>query len=304
MGCHYDCPRGGRWLLTMCQMYMIYSMKCLSSYHNNSDPWKLDDKEWGLLSPILATTRQNSQGGRPRSVDDRRAAEACLFRHYRSLAPNYRAFGWNELPKSIKVSPATANRRFREWSQSGAWVKFWHALQKLRAGRQPLQSVQTLIGELERAYAFFNVHCFESALPMDVLITVERLQKCQGLFRADRNGRGWIAISTRVLNRGAEEPLHTLLHEMVHLRNRVVGLPDCHRGHHNRHFRDTAALVGLDCQSGPHGYAQTVPTRHARKVFARFRALDVFAWPWDQTEKTTTADFPPSHGSRPKRIDS
>lgn len=240
-----------------------------------------------MLSPLLLTDRKTGGRGRPRSASDRHAAEACLFRYYHSLAPQYRAFGWNQLPKKSKVSAATANRRFREWNEEGTWVAFWHRFRKLRLARIGLQKVESpvkaLLREFERAYAFFNAHLFDNVLPATVLITVELSRRFLGQFRADAGGRFWIAISTRALNGDVEESLHALLHEMVHLRNRHVGLPDCHYGYHNRHFRDSAALVGLACKQGEYGYAVTIPNERARKVFARFRPKEVFTWPWGKT---------------------
>jgi hypothetical protein len=41
---------------------------------------------------------------------------------------------------------------------------------------------------------------------------------------------------------------HTMIHEMVHYANAHVGLRDCNANHyHNRHFKELAEEVGLDC---------------------------------------------------------
>ena len=93
------------------------------------EPWKLTDAEWEELGNLLMKAQSPvSSRGRPRLENDRHAAEACLFHHYRSLAASYRSFGWNQLPKEFGVSPSTANRRYREWSADGSWEDFWHAL--------------------------------------------------------------------------------------------------------------------------------------------------------------------------------
>ena len=262
------------------------------SYHNSGGgfAWRLSHTEWARLSPLLA--RERTTRGRPRELDDRHAAQACLFRYHHSLAPRYRAFGWNQLPKTIGVSPATANRRFREWNKSGAWVRFWKKLNQLRNGTLKIESprspVKAILQELERAYAFFNARLFDNVLPLDVIITIEPSGTFLGQCRTDKAGRHWIAISTGAVASGTEETLHTILHEMVHLRNRRLGIPDCHRGYHNRHFRDAAALVGLGCKQGRLGYAQTIVGRQARIAFAKFRAGDVFTWQWGVTADAAT----------------
>ena len=40
------------------------------------------------------------------------------------------------------VYPSTANRRFREWTASGAWSRFWQAVLDLRRAAHPELSVQ------------------------------------------------------------------------------------------------------------------------------------------------------------------
>jgi hypothetical protein len=111
--------------------------------------------------------------------------------------------------------------------------------------------VQATVAELERAYSFFNVQLFGNALPSEVMITVEHfmLKNRWGMFQGiGETGR--IGIASRSLqNRTAAETLGTLIHEMVHFRNHLHGLPDTDKNgrYHNRHFRDTAATAGLTC---------------------------------------------------------
>jgi len=195
------------------------------------------------------------------SADNHAAAEACLYRFFHSDALYYRAFGWNRLPKDIGISPATANRRFRNWMKNGAWQKFWTELVKHRNGRsltRPIESpICQIIQELQRAYAHFNSSLFANTLPVTVLILVELTKRrVGGLFRPMNPPQ--IAISLIQFGKGKKHVLAILLHEMVHLRNHVVGIPDAHQGYHNRHFRDAAHMFGLDCWAvGNHGYAAT-----------------------------------------------
>lgn len=247
-------------------------------------PWELSNREWERLAPILRQRETEHRGPGRRRADDRAAAQACLYRYFHSRARCYRAFGWNELPATLGVSPATANRRFREWNASGAWPRFWDRLFKLRpqfAKPTKLKSpVRSIITELERAFSLFNARFFGNALPSNVVITLEGSMRSEGSYRT-RGGAHHVAISTRALNRGAEMILGVLLHEMVHMRNHVFHLPDVRRGYHNRHFRDTAMLAGLECSgyNTSRGYAQTRLDARGLRAVAAFGARDVFVWP-------------------------
>jgi transposase len=248
------------------------------------DPWELTDDEWRAFGRFLEPTgRERPRRGRPRLDNTRAAAEACLFRHFKRLSGTYHCFGWNELPADFGISPATANRRFREWADSGAWAAFWAALQESRRGPGspppcpgPLRAptpfpVSDLLAELERAYQFLNPVLFGGVLPAEVALTAyrpTRRERKLGYFC----GRSWhwgrdqpvdlIAVSARAVERGAYPALGTLIHEMVHLRNSRCGPVDCtgHGSYHNRFFRDVATSVaGLAC--GPrdraYGYGFT-----------------------------------------------
>jgi transposase len=250
--------------------------------------WTLTDREWKTLSPLLlnrAERPKNVKRGRPRTSDDLAAANACLYRYYHSNAPTYRAFGWNQIPRWLGVSPATANRRFREWNQSGAWKRFFDGVLSFRGMRPvtPRRFNSILIPalvELERAYAFLNAHLFQNKLPARVIITITCRSRRLGFFSPSRHSKiHWIVIDHATLRRGMHEILHTLLHEMVHLRNHCAGVPDCHKGYHNRHFRDTARLVGLDCLESSRGYAHTTPNTHAIKVFQKFEPAHTIRLP-------------------------
>lgn len=262
--------------------------------------WHLTNAEWKALAPILdraiTPKDQRRRGrGRPRSTDVRALAEACLFRFFHSLAPAYRAFGWNELPKALGVSPATANRRFREWTDSGAWYRFWDGLQRLRLGSGRFLTVESpvlpAITELHRAYAFFNRQLFENLLPSKVIITIEQMQRPRGIrgFFSPLNRYGHIALAFRSIKRGATGILHTLIHEMVHYRNHVVGIPDCHGRYHNRHFRDAAALAGLRCRWVPnHGYGVTSQGPRARFAIESLKPnKEVFRWTMLRSQRSS-----------------
>lgn len=236
-----------------------------TSWHNASqEPWYLSNAEWRAYSRILVSSPPSRKRGRPRRTDDRLAAQACLYRHFHSHGKN-RTFGWNRLPKRLGVSPATANRRFREWTESGAWLGFYEALiehrfenaflflQKHGGRNRPDSPVVAVIRELERGYAFFNACFCGGKLPGNVIITIEKgfPRHRRGEFRPiriRRRRRYWLAVACEELERPPEQIMGVLLHEMVHLRNHLAKLPDAHQHYHNCHFRDTAALLGLQCE--------------------------------------------------------
>gem|GEM_PF-5191344 len=245
--------------------------------------------------------------GRRRLDNDREVAQACLFRHFKSLSTTYRCFGWNQLPDEFRVSPSTANRRFREWSTDGRWEKFWQAFLAIRnpanqRRRRKLQEtlesrpinrrfpIGSLLAELERAYVFFNDHFFGSSLPEKIALSIEHqsLRLCRGYFCANlwQNGPreiGHIALHASVFRGRAAEALAVLLHEMVHLRNSQIGLRDCHsrNQYHNRFFRDIAALAGLTCDTRHPvvGYAITRLNKTGRNAITELRPKSsVFRW--------------------------
>lgn len=279
--------------------------------------WKLTDEKWELLRPLLKQSGPATpgvRGGRPRSENDRAAAEACLYRYYHSNSEHYRCFGWNRLPKKLKISPATANRRFREWTTNGSWARFWQGWQALRnqsrkvstavapRAKVPVTTGWTvkrtlaifplgdIMAELERAYVFFNDCFFGGDLPRKIALSIEHkiVHRCRGYFcghvwRKGRSDLGHIAIHTSVFDGGAEEALAVLLHEMVHLRNSTIGLRDCdpRNQYHNRYFRDQALLVGLTCEPRHprFGYALTELSDAGRDAISRMRPDNtVFRW--------------------------
>lgn len=254
---------------------MIQYMNCSTLYHNrtSNQPWKLSDAQWRRLRPLLLAGKplpQTTGRGRPRSADDRAAAEACLYRFFRSQALKYHTFGWNQLPRNLGISPATANRRFRQWNHQGRWPKFWAAFLTIRRTHiepSPFQShVGPILRELERAYAFFNSYFFANTLPEQVIVLIEELKRCRGMFRPTRPPQ--IALSLRRCGEGEGAAMATLLHEMVHLRNNCIGQKDVWGYYHNRLFRDTAVLAGLEClprQNGT-GYARTQLSEEAIKA--------------------------------------
>jgi hypothetical protein len=260
--------------------------------------WRLTEREWRALGAILAPASRPARGRR-RLDNARQVAEACLYRHFNSHSKKFRAFGWNDLPEELGVSPSTANRRYREWQATGAWLRFWAGLQELRAAPERASAARgssrgtfpagDILGELERAYRFFNTRFFGGALPRGVAILVGGDGRdaagdyCSRRWHRGERALGQIRIGARVLCGTPIPALTTLLHEMVHLRNDQVGLPDCdpRNQYHNRHFRDLAHLSGLRCgeRQANRGYQATeLDERGLAAVRDLEPDLNAFAW--------------------------
>lgn len=263
--------------------------------------WRITDEEWKLLGRLLRVqVLRESNVGRPRADNDRPAAEACLFRHFHSLSPEYPCFGWNELPGEIGVSPSTANRRYREWVRSGAWGRFWQGLLQARQGQAASPwKVERAAGvfpagdissELERAYCFFAERFFGGVLSKNLAIILTRTGRrtlkgfyCPRLWTDGTRRVGQVAIDVSTLAEGVAAVLGTLLHEMVHLRNEQFGITDCHsrNQYHNRHFRDLAEVSGLSCgkRHVRLGYGMTCLNEQGRQAITDFRP-DPQAFRW------------------------
>jgi len=263
-------------------------------------PWRLTDTEWEHLRETLEGVRREKPArGRP-GAGVKAIAQACLYRFFHARSDTYKTVGWLQMPGEINVAGSTANRRFLAWKESGAWLRFWDGLMELRHGkaraarrtkrRGPRSPVAEIIVELERAYDFFNQRFFGGTLPHDVVITVERgsRRNCPGYFcsRLWRDGEkelGQIAICTSALGSGAERALAVLLHELVHLRNDHVGLPDCDATtqYHKQHFQEVALVAGLECapRDRTYGFAHTRLAERGRETIAMLRPRqDAFRW--------------------------
>ena len=124
-------------------------------------------------------------------------------------------------------------------------------------------------GYLNRIFDLLNQEFFENALSRPT-ITIQSTPKAYGHFslRDDtwisKNGATHeINIGAGTLSRPIEEVAATLLHEMVHYHNYVLGIQDCSRGgtYHNRRFRDSAEAHGLTVvHHEKYGWTLTAPS--------------------------------------------
>ena len=116
-----------------------------------------------------------------------------------------------------------------------------------------LSTYNRAAGYLNKLFDLMNQEFFESALSRPT-ITIQSTPKAYGHFtlREDtwiskKGASHEINIGAGTLSRPIEEICATLLHEMVHYHNYLLGIQDCSRGgtYHNRRFRDSAEDHGL-----------------------------------------------------------
>lgn len=107
-------------------------------------------------------------------------------------------------------------------------------------------------GELQQAYDFYNKRLYNSQLP-GCLITFQRKgRRTYGYYSPSRWKSGRVITDEIALNpehykdgkREVTELLSTLVHEMVHLKQRHFGKPGT-RGYHNKEFARFMKEVGL-----------------------------------------------------------
>lgn len=114
-----------------------------------------------------------------------------------------------------------------------------------------------LLKELYKAFKLFNDHYYSGSLP-EPSITIQGKGNRKNIMGYCTVDKVWldtinskdkyeIAIIGEYLNRGMNQVLSTLLHEMVHLYNLVNDIKDTSRNgtYHNKKFKDVAEDHGL-----------------------------------------------------------
>lgn len=173
-----------------------------------------------------------------------------------------------------------------------------------------------LLQELNRAFDFFNTLFCEGKLNKPFITVTSSKKSSLGHFWAevwvDENGEqkqeegagqevekkkivkeNEINISADYLNKGADEVLHTLLHEMAHLKNYQEGIKDCNdQGRHNKDFKKAAEHFGLMVeQAGHKGWADTSLTSISQEAIEKFKPRrEVFGFYRSIPKKTTEND--------------
>ena len=104
------------------------------------------------------------------------------------------------------------------------------------------------------AFDWFNEKLFDGQLPRPMLCLTRNANVVGGYFNKDKwhddvgNSIHEIAINANMMEQGSVvELMHTLIHEMIHLKQEVVGKPSRH-GYHNSEYADWAEAMGLECK--------------------------------------------------------
>lgn len=132
-----------------------------------------------------------------------------------------------------------------------------------------LTSYNRVAGYLNKVFDLLNAEFFENALSRPT-ITIQSTPRAYGHFTLNDDtwvstigGSHEINIGAGTLARPIEEVCATLLHEMVHYYNYIMGIQDCSRGntYHNRKFKQAAEQRGLIVtHSDTHGWSHTSPS--------------------------------------------
>lgn len=133
-----------------------------------------------------------------------------------------------------------------------------------------------LINQLEKGYTAMNKKFFKNSLP-DVTITLIPDVKANALGWMT-SGDVWykkgkwyteLNICSDHLDRSKVEIYGTLLHEMVHIYDKMHGIKDVSRSggsYHNKKYGEQAEKHGLSVEvSEKYGYAHTTPTTDTAK---------------------------------------
>ena len=147
-----------------------------------------------------------------------------------------------------------------------------------------LTSYNRVAGYLNKIFDLLNQEFFENALSRPT-ITIQSTPKAYGHFSLNKDtwisklgGTHEINIGAGTLARPIEEVVATLLHEMVHYFNFIMGIQDCSRGntYHNRRFKDAAEARGLIItHSEKYGYAHTEPSDELLEFCLRFGLTEI-----------------------------
>jgi len=82
------------------------------------DGWRMPDKMWEKIEPLLPPRKRHPLGCHNPRVPDRNAMDAILF----VLRTGCQ---WNALNGTGICKSSPAHRRFIEWTEAGVFLKFW-----------------------------------------------------------------------------------------------------------------------------------------------------------------------------------
>lgn len=82
------------------------------------DRWRIPDKLWEQMEPLLPPPKPHPLGGHNPRVPDRNAMNAIFF----VLRTGCQ---WNALNGTGICTSSSAHRRFMEWTEAGVFQEFW-----------------------------------------------------------------------------------------------------------------------------------------------------------------------------------
>jgi len=85
---------------------------------NRDDGWRIPDKLWARLEPLLPARPRHPLGCHNPRVRDRDAMDAIFF----VLRTGCQ---WNALDATGICTSSSAHRRFMEWTEAGVFWEFW-----------------------------------------------------------------------------------------------------------------------------------------------------------------------------------
>ena len=140
-------------------------------------------------------------------------------------------------------------------------------------------SLNPAIGELERAYRFFNQELFGGALDSKVILTIQSRGRKSALgWHWAKKWKNGDTTSLAEINFSAEDlkasdPYEILIHEMAHHLNHQRGIKDVSGGqYHNSHFKEAAESAGLQVmKTGRVGYGITALGDLAKEKILQFK---------------------------------
>lgn len=144
-------------------------------------------------------------------------------------------------------------------------------------------TIKPMIETLEKLFDAFNKEYFNGELETPVITIAPDTCRAYGWFTTwrawketdnkDSEGYYEITVTADYLDRDPVDVAGTLLHEMVHLFNKMNGIDDCSRGgsYHNKKFKIAAESHGLVCErSKTYGFNNTTPTEQTVEFIKKF----------------------------------
>lgn len=143
-----------------------------------------------------------------------------------------------------------------------------------------MKNLNDTLNEITKAFKQLNKLLFNNKLPEPVLVIQSKKAGSQNAMGWFTLGKIWtdretgityheITVCSETLNKPMSTVLEVLVHEMVHLENKVNGIIDCTLGQfHNEKFKEAAERALLCCKvSRRYGYGLTHASEKLLKLF-------------------------------------